>query len=345
LCALSVIQLPTGGLQLFYGGQTMWQTEAGTNPGAFNVLEPFGGPGFSVLGACADLNSLPVVWGTAGGLLQVTQKDSINAGAPWTAASAFASQFALAPGAACLDFAAGRSVPGRIQLFAVCGVDNDDVNVPSGALQTCWQDDANEPGYNAFEAMLPTPGPGNPLISIDAQNVSDGRLQLWALATTPGGYQQLWTQWKLGRERNTGWSGWTPATTQPSTAFGAGNFASSVVGGLRQDGQSQIWCTVGTGTPDLVTSIQPAASTPSTVIANWDLWTPPDDGYEWVAILELASGKPSNGSLQLFAVVLTFDAQGNGGTGSQPTCIYTCWEDGGTATGYTAWTQVADLGT
>jgi hypothetical protein len=247
---LSVVPLPSGHLQVFYKGQSMWQTAGTTNPAAFTELSPFGGANFIGAAACTELDTIPVVWGFEGNDLYSSGKESLIAGAVWTNPAIVTFQLPLSADVQCLGLAAGKSVPGRIQLFAICGDASAEVNEPSGVLWTCWQDDADQPAYNPWEAM---PSPNNrPIVAIGAHNVPNGRLQLWVIT---GNNFQLMTQWKEARERNAPWSGWVAATTQPHTVLAVGSgyggslddVPSGVVGGIRQDGDVQIWCTVGPG--------------------------------------------------------------------------------------------------
>jgi len=304
--ALTPVTLPSGELQLFVGGLTsggvsLWQT--GSDLAVWTAPTP----------ACTNENGLPQVWGVltvSPGTLNTRFKQSGSSS--WTTGEPFNPQPAITPGHPINAIAAGKSIPGRIQLFAALP------NPAAGqaSLMTTWQVNANEQSFYAWSAMdgAPVLGENNPVIG--ATNVPDGRLQLWALSSS----NQLQTCWKSGREENAPWTAWTPVSSQPGTIF-------SIAGGVRPDGHLELWCVAEGGL--LINATQ--ESSPSATGLSWaDVNANLPAGV--TRVYSVAVANLSGSRLQVF--ILAPDAQANGAT-----VLYTCWTTASSV--YTSWVKVS----
>ena len=112
----------------------------------------------------------------------------------WSNGELFAPQPSLTSGNPVNAIAAGKSVPGRIQLFAAI----PDRAAGTAQLVTCWQEKPNEESFFAWESMAGAPTLGSTVPVVAAHNLPDGRLQLWAYSSS----NELFTCWKSGNEQS-----------------------------------------------------------------------------------------------------------------------------------------------
>ncbi len=118
----------------------------------------------------------------------------VSGNATWSNGELFAPQPSLTSGNPVNAIAAGKSVPGRIQLFAAI----PDRAAGTAQLVTCWQEKPNEESFFAWESMAGAPTLGSTVPVVAAHNLPDGRLQLWAYSSS----NELFTCWKSGNEQS-----------------------------------------------------------------------------------------------------------------------------------------------
>jgi hypothetical protein len=301
----AVVKLPVSGhLQLFIGGETLYQT--GTNLDSWSAASTFVtvGPAhdsaaFNSLAACTQEDGAPQVWGISSVDLgfYTAYKPSPAEGAAWKA-----NKFTPAPpttaGQPIGAIAAGRGPAGPIQLFA---------GVPNAAdaalnLITTWQVEENSQEYFGWSDMNGAPALAMTENPISASNLADGRVQLWVITSS----NKLMTVWKPLSVKNAPWGLWDNASTQPPGA------PTAVTAGIRADGRNQIWCVIG---GKLFTTIQ--ETSPSAAIESWTEFDLPAGAVA----LDIRVAKLNDSRLQLF---LYFRDGGEGGS-------YTCFQNDTTA--------------
>jgi hypothetical protein len=273
--SLANVTLPDGTIQVFYAGNnngiraaTFWQTSATEWSSPVN-LAPSEVPNgqFAQVTACSNANGIAQVWGlyfpTATGLgVIITQyKTLLTSGANWTSWKQL--QMPPPPGQS-WELCAARSADGRIQLFAPVFVLGDEMH-----LFTCWESAPNTQSYTAWQRFyppLPTLYSQQLVVPITANNMSDGRLQLWVVGDAPAPEplepSGLITSYKQTTEHNAPWSAW-------SDVLGDAASGNSLVSALMY-GSVQLLCC---GPPELFAAVQ--ATPPSGSVGTWEPWPNP----------------------------------------------------------------------
>lgn len=292
---MTAVRLPgSDHLQVFVGGVTnaaVTLTQTGIAPlsetqplgSTWSSASPFpmsaqtGATDYTCVASCQDESGKANLWAmpNLGNTLETRAKSS--ASASWSQPAAFNPQPSSSDGVI-RAITAGKSVPGRIQLFAAL----PDKAAGSSALITTWETEENSGNYNDWEPMEGAP----PLALIGpcltCHNLPDGRLQLWAVAAEG----DLMSCWKSGSERGAPWTSWVVVTV--------GARFVSMAGGVDADGYVELWACSSGGT--IVNAIQ--ASSPSDQV-NWT-----DSVYAAnpgpLTPYALAAAKLTSGNLQVF---------------------------------------------
>jgi hypothetical protein len=199
----------TNGLDSAWSGATPFAMSTATDATDYNCIA-----------ACQDQNGQANLWAmpTIGHTLMMRRKAS--AAAQWSTPTPFSPQ----PSGSISAIAAGKSVPGRIQLFAAL----ENAAAGHSTMITTWEKEENSGIYYDWSAMEGAPDLAL-LPAITCVNAPDGRLQL--LATSSQG--NAVTCWKSGKEANASWTKWQLA--------GSAIDATSMAGGIDSSGLVQIW--------------------------------------------------------------------------------------------------------
>lgn len=296
---IAAVTLPgNGDTQVFVGGTvrgalTLTQTGGSSTDGldsAWSGSTPFSMStqsnvnDYNCIAACADNDGRANLWAlpTVGSTFTARQKAS--ASAQWSQPSAFSPQPPSTSASGPIrQIAAGKSVPGRIQLFAA---------LPNQAAGNCtmvttWETEENSGVYYDWIPME-----GAPTLSlfpaIACVNTPDGLLQLWA--TNAQG--ELTTTWKSGREINAPWGAWQQTGVK----------ASCITGGVDSSGQVDMWACDGQGSTVLFGYV---TSPPSATVSwrNLEIAT----GAEVGTIYNLAAHRLSSGHLIVFAAAAQYN--------------------------------------
>ena len=253
---IAAVTLPgSNNVQVFVGGispaVTLSQTGSSSTNGldsAWSGTSPFamstqsGQTDYGCIAACEDHNGQANLWAmpTVGHTLMTCRKTSSSA--QWSQPTAFNPQ---PPGSSVFSaLAAGKSDPGRIQLFAAV------TGGGSSSLITTWETEENSGVYYDWIPMEGAPTLAA-LPAVACVNAPGGRLQL--LATNSQG--NLMTCWKSKPEKDAPWTAWQKA--------GQGPAANSAAGGITSSGPIQMWA--ASESPEILSA--EIASPPSANIA------------------------------------------------------------------------------
>jgi hypothetical protein len=189
-------------------------------------------------------------------------KASSNPGAAWTSGPPLNLPFWQAPfipdpGPVGGGIAAGHSPDGRVQLW-VTGLQpgTQDLNT----LESTWKA-SGEPDSAWFAWQNPfLPNPGGVCEGVAVGNLSDGRMQLWAIACERA---RLLSTWKTSRDPGASWSPWQdPFIPDPGAVEG-------VAVGQLSDGRLKLWVI---GVPGFQTPVLTSEKKDSTADAGWTDW-------------------------------------------------------------------------
>ena len=311
-------------VQVFVGGgssQAVTLTQTGlsstdgldsawSGPSSFAMSTEAGAADYTCIAACQDHNGQANLWAmpTIGHTLMTRQKASATA--QWSAPTPFNPQPPVGSSGPISVIAAGKSIPGRIQLFAAL----PDEAAGHCTMITTWETEENSGVYYDW-----TPMEGAPDLAlqpaITCVNAPDGRLQLWATSSQGN----LMTCWKSGQEKNAPWTTWEQA--------GAGIKATSAAGGVDSSGLVQMWA-CASGDPDVMTGT--VASSPSQNITWSNLFLA--SGAEVGTPYNVAAGHLSSGHLIVFLAAGVYNSP-------DKYALYATLDNGGLA----GWVQLANL--
>jgi hypothetical protein len=320
---IAAVALPgSNNVQVFVGGETPAITLSQTGTSSTNGLDstwsgatPFAmsttsdATTYSCIAACQNHNGQANLWATPqmGHTLMTRQKAS--AAAQWSTPSPFSPQ----PSGVISAIAAGKSVPGRIQLFAAL----ENGAAGHSTMITTWEKEENSGVYYDWSAMEGAPDLAL-LPAITCVNAPDGRLQL--LATNSQGV--VVRSWKSGKEANAPWTKWQIASVNTT-----GVDATSMAGGIDSSGVVYIW---GCANNPSAIVLGGETSAPSESIS----WRFPffSQGTNFGIPYNVASARLSSGHLIVFLVAAV---SGN----PEKFALYGILDDG-TPSG---WVHIADV--
>jgi len=152
--------------------------------------------------------------------------DANSAWTPWTATWTI-----QPPPFRASQVAAGALSDGRLQFWAVD---------TAGAIWSCWKSTTSSiSNWTSWTRQWTAQAPSFNATYVAAAQLSDGRLEFWAVDTTG----TIWSVWKSTTDPNSGWTPWDSQWTAQAQPF----TAKQVVAAPLSDKRLQFWATDSNG--------------------------------------------------------------------------------------------------
>jgi hypothetical protein len=200
---------------------TRWKTDPSANS-PWSPSQSFQTPSTNTvyMTAAPQSDGRLQLWAIADGKLFTSWKINPASTAEWTAWQSFE----MPPGNV-KQIAAAPLSDGRLQLWAITA---------DGKLFTSWKTtraaDSPWSPSQSFET------PSTNTVYMTAAPLSDGRLQLWAIADG-----KLFTRWKTDPSADSPWSPWQSFEAPPPTTDGRASDVTQIAAAPLSDGRLQLW--------------------------------------------------------------------------------------------------------